>query len=110
MFFIANSIVEQPAERNKAVNRVIRQRKRASALTKIGPESNSTRRNIRKRHPFPDIVEALEVHDPVPLETKESFHFGTHHQQSYELNSDFVVALKQLSTLCIYNDFRIEKT
>jgi len=54
-------------------------------------------------------VEALEVHDPVPLEIKESFHFGTHHQQSNELNSDFVVALKQLSTLCIYSDFRIEK-
>ena len=46
-------------------------------------------------------MEALEVHDPVPLEIKESFHFGTHHQQSNELNSDFVVALKQLSTHCI---------
>lgn len=42
MFFIANSIVEQPAERNKAVNRVIRQRK----ITKIGLESNSTLRNL----------------------------------------------------------------
>ena len=58
--------------------------------------------------PFPDIVETLEVHHPTSLEITESFRFGTRHQKSNELKSDFVVALKQLSTHCNYGDFRIQ--
>ena len=99
MFFIANSIVKLPGERNKDVNRVVRQRKRAISLTKIGPESYSTGSNLKRGNPLVDTAEALEVHDPAPEEITDNFHFETHHQPLNKLiSADFVVALKQLSS------------
>ena len=81
MFFIANSIVKQPGEHSKDVNRVVRQRKRAISFTEIGPKSYSTRSNLimitmqERDNPLVDISEALEVHDPAPVEITDNFHF-----------------------------------
>ena len=46
MFFIANSIVKQPGERYKDVNRLVRQRKCAISVTEIGPEAYSMRSKL----------------------------------------------------------------
>ena len=85
MFFIANSIVKQPGERYKDVNRLVRQRKCAISVTEIGPEAYSTRSKLtmitmqERGNLFVDIVDALEGHDPAPVEITDSgiFHFET---------------------------------
>lgn len=83
MFFIANSIVKQPGERYKDINRLVRQRKCAISVTEIGPQSYSTRSKptmitMQKRDIlFVDIAEALEVNDPAPVDIADTgnFHF-----------------------------------
>ena len=54
---------------------------------------------------FTDIVRILEKqYNPKPLETAQSFHFGTRDQKSGESVSDYVVALKRLAVHCNYGE------
>ena len=114
MFFMANNIVEELGEDKEEASLAVASRKRAIFLTEIRPEVYSTPSNLLaplkpNNTPFADIVKALEKHyNPAPLETAESFHFGTRYQKEDESISDFIVTLKKLSIHCDYGSFSTE--
>ena len=106
MFFIANNIVETDEDDNETKGR-----KKAILLTEIGTDVYLALANLlapRKARDatFDDIIRILQSHfDPKPLEIAESYKFGTRKQRQGESISDFIIALKNLSTHCNFGEF-----
>ena len=111
MFFTANNIVKTAGEENEAGNQLFRERKRAIFLTEIGPEVYSTLSNLLvpakpKDTSLTNMVQSPEKHfNPAPLEIAKRFHFGSRSQQLSESISEYIVALKKLSTHCNFGEF-----